>query len=101
MTPVQRQRLLAIIAGAAVLLLVSDRVIFTPLIKAWDAHSAEITTLQKSITNGHSEIERADRTRTMWREMESNALPKDAAQAEQEVIAALDKWGHASGIDLG
>jgi hypothetical protein len=33
--------------------------------------------------------------------MESNALPKDSAQAEQEVISAFDKWGRLSGTDLG
>ena len=89
------------IAGAAVLILILDRLVFTPMMKTWEERSAEISTLQKSITKGRSLIERADRTQAIWRDMQANALPKDSAQAEQEVISAFDKWGHASGTDLG
>jgi|SRR5256885_6457510 hypothetical protein len=96
-----RQRLLALIAGAAVLLLVLDHLVFTPLVKTWEERSVEIAALQKSITNGHSLIDRAARTQSLWHEMETNALPKDPAQAEQEVISSIDKWGRLSGTDLG
>ena len=96
-----RQRWLAIIAGLAVLLLILDRAVFTPLVHLWDHRSAEISTLQKSIVNGRSLIERGARMENLWKEMESHALPKDAAQAEQELISALDGWGRSSGIDLG
>jgi len=32
--------------------------------------------------------------------MQANALPKDAAQAEQDVISAVDRWGRANSIEL-
>jgi len=101
MNPPNRQSWLALIAGGAVLLLVLDRVVFTPLTTTWEQRSAEIAALQKSITNGRSLIDRAARTQSLWREMETNALPKDSSQAEQEVITAFDKWGRLSGTDLG
>ena len=53
-----RQRLLVILAGAAVLLLILDSLVFTPLTKTWQAHAAEITQLQKSVANGRSLIAR-------------------------------------------
>jgi len=96
-----RQRWLAIIAGAAVLLLILDRLVFTPLVKTWDQRSTEISTLEKSIAKGRSLIERGPRLERLWKEMEANALPKDPAQAEQELISALDGWGRSTGIDLG
>lgn len=101
MNPSARQRWLAIGAGIAVLILILDRMVFTPMIAAWDRRSAEISSLEKSIAKGHSMIERAARTESLWRDMESHALPKDASQAEQDVISSFDNWARSSGIDLG
>ena len=33
--------------------------------------------------------------------MQSGALPRDAAQAEQDLISAFDRWGRSSNIELG
>lgn len=96
-----RQRLLMILAGTAVALLVLDSLVITPLTKAWQARSAEIARLQKNVTEGRGILARADRTRAMWAEMQSQALPKDAAKAEQDLITAFDRWGRSSGIELG
>ena len=96
-----RQRLLAVIAVAGVLLLILDHIVFTPLTTLWQTHSAEIAQLQKSVTNGSSLIERASQMQRVWSEMQANALPKDPAQAEQELISAFDRWGRGSGVELG
>jgi len=101
-TPIsQRQRLLMILAGTAVLLLVLDSLVITPLTKGWQARRAEIAKLQKNVTEGRGLIERADRTRALWAEMQTQALPNDAAKAEQDLIAAFDRWGRAANIELG
>ncbi|MDO8542643.1 MAG: hypothetical protein Q7S40_19560 [Opitutaceae bacterium] len=96
-----RQRLLAILAGTAVLLLVLDRVLLTPLTKSWQSRSTEITKLTKNVTQGRSVIDRGPRTQSLWKEMEGQSLPKDPAQAEQELISAFDRWGRSSNIELG
>lgn len=96
-----RQRWLAIIAGLAVLVLILDRVVFTPLVRTWDQRSTEIVTLEKSIAKGRNLKERGPRMESLWKEMQANALPKDAAQAEQDLISSLDGWGRTSGVDLG
>lgn len=97
----QRQRLLLILAGAAVFLLVADSMLLTPLTKAWQTRSAEIAKLQKNVTEGRGVLARADRTQALWTEMQSQALPKDPAQAEQDLISAVDRWGRASNIEVG
>lgn len=99
--PEQRQRLLMILAGAAVLLLVFDSAILTPLTSAWRSRTAEIARLEKSVTEGRGMIERAERMESLWAEMQEKALPKDAAKAEQDLISAFDRWGRSSNVELG
>ena len=101
LSPSHRQRLLMILAGSAVLLLVLDSLVLTPLTKGWQTRRAEIARLQKNVTEGRGVIERAARTRAAWAEMQSQALPKDAAKAEQDLISAFDRWGRATNVELG
>jgi len=101
LNPANRPKLLAILAGIAVLLLVLDSVVVTPLTKAWQTRSAEIVRLQKNVTEGRSILERAARTQGLWSEMQKQALVKDTAAAEQDLISAFDRWGRAANIELG
>jgi hypothetical protein len=96
----KRQRLLVILAATGVLLLILDRVLLTPLTVSWQNRTAELARLQKQVTAGRGVIERAARTEGLWKEMQSQALPKDPAQAEQELISAFDRWGRASSVEL-
>ncbi len=100
-TPVNRQRLLIILAGVSIGLLLLDSVVLTPLTKAWQNRRAEIVRLQKSVTEGRGVIERASRTRSLWAEMQGQAMPADPAKAEQDLITAFDRWGRATGVELG
>jgi hypothetical protein len=99
--PVNRQKLLLIAAGASVALLLLDRLLVSPLTKAWQSRRAEITRLQKSVTGGRSAIERGPRTRSLWAEMQAQALESDPAKAEQDLITAFDRWGRAGSVELG
>lgn len=94
----QRFLIIAVVAGLALLLL--DSLVFTPLTKSWAARDAEIAKLKKDVANGRGVIERGPRTQSLWAEMQTNALPKDQAQAEQDLITALDRWGRQAGIDV-
>jgi Tfp pilus assembly protein PilO len=96
-----RQRLLIIITGVVLFLLIGDSLLFTPLTKAWHTRSAEIAKLQKSVTEGRGVIANGPRTQARWAEMQTQALPKDAAKAEQDLITAFDRWGRTVGIELG
>jgi hypothetical protein len=95
-----RQRWLMIGAATAVALLILDSVLFTPLTKMWQTHRAEISRLRTSVAAGRGTIARAAQIERVWAEMQANALPKDPAQAEQDVISAFDRWGRANNIEL-
>ncbi|MSU48515.1 MAG: hypothetical protein EXS37_05380 [Opitutus sp.] len=101
LSPNNRQQLLMILAGVAILLLVLDSLVFTPLTKTWQAHRAEIIRLQKNVTEGRGLIASQARMHAKWKEMQEEALPAEPAQAEQELISAFDKWGRGSSIELG
>ena len=96
-----RQRLLIFLAAAAILLLILDSIVIEPLIKLWQTHALEITALQKNVTDGRYLLARGDQLNRTWTDMQSNALPAEPAQAEQQVISAFDSWGRANSIELG
>ena len=98
--PPNRQRLLLILAGSAIGLLVLDSLVIEPAIKIWRTHSQEIARLQTSVANGKNSIARAAQNDRVWKEMEANALPKDAAQAENEVYTALHRWADQNRVEL-
>ena len=100
-TPQNRQKVLLIATAAAVALYVLDAVLLTPLTKTWQTHAAEIVKLKKDVARGRSLIERGPQTQRKWAEMQAGALPKDAAQAEQDLISAFDRWGRDNRIELG
>jgi len=95
-----RQRALVIGAGAMIALYLLDSIVFTPLTKLWQAHAAEIIKLQKDVARGRSAIARAAQTERVWKEMQDNALPKDPAQSEQDLLSAFDRWGRANNIEI-
>ncbi|MSU23432.1 MAG: hypothetical protein EXS32_06350 [Opitutus sp.] len=95
-----RQRWLVIGAGAMVALFILDSIVFTPLYQTWQAHTAEIVKLQKFVSTGRGTIARAAQTERVWAEMQKNALPKDPAQSEQDLLTAFDRWGRANSVEL-
>ena len=100
-TPANRQRVLVIATVVAVALLIGDRVLFTPLTNLWRARSTDITRLEKNVGEGRSLLAHAGQIQATWAQMQAHALPKDAAQAEQQMISAVDTWGKASAVELG
>lgn len=96
-----RQRLLAIIVGVGVVLLVLDRAVIDPLLNTWRAHAAEIVKLETSVREGRGLIARQAQLERNWAEMQANALPKDPAQSEQDVLSAFDRWAQANRIEIG
>jgi hypothetical protein len=96
-----RQRWLVILAAAGVALLILEYWVRAPLTAIWQTHSVEIVKLRKNVADGRYLIARAPQLQQTWDEMQANALPKDPAQAEQDVIAAVDRWGRANNIELG
>lgn len=99
--PQNRQKVLLIATASVIALYVLDAVLITPLTTTWKTHAAEIVKLQKDVARGRGLIERGPQTQRKWTEMQAGALPKDAAQAEQDLISAFDRWGQENRIELG
>ena len=95
-----RQKLLVIAAGAMVALFVLNSILIEPLTKTYQAHAAEIAKLKNDVARGRNAIARAKTTEKTWDDMKTQALPRDPAQAEQDVISAFDRWGRANNIEL-
>ena len=95
-----RQRTLVIGALAMIALYILDSILIEPLYHVWQTHSAEIAKLQKSVAEGRNTIAHAAQTERFWAEMQANALPKDPAQAEQDVLKAFEQWRSANNIEF-
>jgi hypothetical protein len=95
-----RQRLLAIVAGAALGLLITDKLIVGPLVQGWKQRAAQIIDLRKSIAQGSQVLEREDRIRERWESMRTNTLPENVSEAENEVLRGFERWSEESLIGV-
>lgn len=95
-----RQRLLGIVAIAALSVFVGDRMILSPLIKGWSARSARIADLRKRISQGVVLVEREAAIRDRWAAMKTNALSREISIAEGQVLKAFDRWSQESGVSI-
>ena len=95
-----RQRVLAIVAITAVVLLASDRLIFAPLTRAWKERAGRIAELKREVTQGAMLLERERVIRTRWIGMRTNTLPNNVSAAESEVLRAFDRWEQDSRISV-
>ena len=95
-----RQHLLALVAGAAVALFATDKLVITPMAKGWKARQAEITKLRRQVAEGRSLVQREESLRSRWNQMQTNTLPNNSSTAEQQVLKAFDRWSQESRISI-
>ncbi len=97
----QRQRLLVLAAAAGLGLLVLEYWVRVPLTNLWQSHAKEIAALQSKVASGRATLARGAALDRVWREMQANALPRDASQGEQDILTAIDRWGRGNNLELG
>ncbi len=95
-----RQQLLVLLAGAAVGLFLADKVLLTPLGKAWKAREERIAALSKQVSGGRNLVARERSLRERWAQMQSHTLSNNTSQAEQQILRAFDRWSQASRLGL-
>jgi hypothetical protein len=93
-----RQQLLILVAVIGVALFAGDKLVFTPLVHAWDARSARIRTLRNQVARGRMLVQRELGIRNHWDEMQRKALTNNASAAEQQVFRAIDSWAQDTGV---
>lgn len=95
-----RQQMLAVVAIAAVALLASDKLVFTPLAHAWKTRAARIAELRQSLNQGALLLEREQAIRARWEGMKTNTLPPNVSAAENEVLKAFERWSREARISV-
>lgn len=96
-----RQQLLVIITISAAALFLADKVLFSPLLSAWDSRQTRIAQLRKQITQAKALRARAQGIRNYWREISQRSLTNDTSAAEQQVFQAATQWAQDSGVTIG
>lgn len=100
-----RQQVLGIVAIAVVGLLAGDRLVFSPLVKGWNARAARIAQLRKSVGQGQLLLDQelVDPKKSIaarWSHMRTNTLTSELSVAEGQVLKALDRWSQESRIGI-
>ena len=95
-----RQQVLVIAAVAVVALFAGDRLLISPLLKAWSGRTTRIAELRKQLTQGNMLLQREQSIRRRWEDMVRNALPNNNSAAEQQVFKAIDAWAQNSGVAI-
>jgi hypothetical protein len=95
-----RQQLLIMVSIAAVALFAGDRLLLSPLLKAWGGRATRIAELRKEIAQGKLLLQREQSIRSRWQHMSRNALPNTTSAAEQQVFKAIDLWAQNSGVAI-
>ncbi len=95
-----RQQFLMVAAIAAVALLAGDRLVLSPLLKAWSGRATRLSELRKQLARGNMLLQREQSIRGRWQDMSRKTLPTDPSAAEQQVSRAIDQWAQNNGIAI-
>jgi Tfp pilus assembly protein PilO len=95
-----RQRVLIVLAAAALGLLAADKLIITPLTNTWKNRAKEILTLRAQVAEGSSLLRRERAIRGRWNEMQTNTLPDNPSLAQEQVLKAVVNWAQESGASI-
>ncbi len=95
-----RQQLLVVLAGAAVVLFIGLNVILPPLQSWWTTRSSEIKDLRDRVKTGTFLLKREASLRGGWDNMRTNALPPNTSAAEAKLLTAVDGWSRDTGVEI-
>ena len=93
-----REKFLTIAAISAVVILAGDRLVISPLVRAWKARTARISELTKSLSKGNLLLSREKSVKNKWDTMKRRALSSNVSVAQNDVLKAVDRWAKASAI---
>ena len=95
-----REQFLAILVGAAVLLMVGDKFVLQPLTTSWTARNKRIADLEKQVAEGTAKLDRDRAIRDRWNAMRANSLTNDVSAAETRALGAFDRWSRAARVNI-
>jgi len=95
-----RQTVLMIVAAAALILLVGDSFILTPLQASWKERAERIKKLEQDVKVGNDLLKQKYRLDSRWNHMQTNTLPADPSLARNELLKALERWEQDSRLKI-
>lgn len=95
-----RQQVLIIVTVTAIALFVGDKMVFTPLVKAWNERAALIVKLRQDIATNKTYLGRQNSLRERWQGMMQRTLTNDTSAADQRVYGAIDAWAQRAGVTI-
>ena len=95
-----RQQLLGILAIVAVVLLVGDRLVFTPLTTLWKERTTQIAQLKKNVEQGTQLMSRDRVLHERWDQMRTNTLSSEISVAENQVFRAFERWSQGNRLAI-
>lgn len=93
-----REKLLTVAAISVVVILAGDRLVLTPLVRAWKARATRISELTKSINKGNLLLSREKPIKSRWETMKKRALSANVSVAENDLLKSVDRWAKTSTI---
>lgn len=95
-----RQQILTIAAIAVLGLFAADKLVFDPLVAAWNAKAKKIQTMRTQLTQAQGLLKRENVIRGRWGEMQRNTLTNNTSAAEQQLFGAIDAWRQDSRVAI-
>ncbi len=95
-----RQKFLLILTVVAVGLFAADALVRAPLVSAWNARAARLTSLRNQVARGKMLLQRERGIRNHWADMQAKALTNNTSAAEQQVFRAIDSWAQETGVTI-
>jgi len=96
----RRERTIAIIALGALVLLVLDHYVLTPVLDDRERVRMEAQTLMQDTEQALNLFERSKTAARRWREMTQAGMKEDAAEAESQMLHAVRDWAERTGLSL-
>jgi hypothetical protein len=95
-----RQQWLVIAVIAIGGLFALDSIVIKPLTSVWRARTDRIAALEQKIARGKGIIGRGQNLRDDWASKQTNTLPVNTSQAEQQMLKAFDSWSQKSRVTI-
>lgn len=96
----RRERLITIGTLVAVGLLALDRLALSPMFDAMDETDARRDALAAELGKSQAMISRWRQLAPKWREMVQSGMKSDPAEAESQVLHAIQNWAGETGVTL-
>ena len=96
----RRQQMLGLLAIAALVLLVGDRLLLTPLTASWKARAERLAALRTKVEQGEVRVTREAGIRETGSVRHTNTLPAEASVAQDALLKAFDRWSRDSRVGV-